>query len=90
MGLKPLLLDTQYRMHPKLAEFPSASFYGGLLQSWPKPKDRPLPPGLTWPNPQVSTASRMLCCAVLCCAVLCCAVLCCAVLCCAVLHAACI
>lgn len=53
MGLKPLLLDTQYRMHPRLAEFPSAKFYGGLLQSWPKPSDRPLPPGLSWPNPQV-------------------------------------
>lgn len=54
MGLKPLLLDTQYRMHPKLAEFPSAKFYKGLLASWPKPLDRPLPPGLPWPNPQVS------------------------------------
>lgn len=53
MGLKPLLLDTQYRMHPKLAEFPSAKFYSGLLQSWPKPADRPLPQGLPWPNPQV-------------------------------------
>lgn len=53
MGLKPMLLDTQYRMHPKLAEFPSARFYNGLLQSWPKPSDRPLPAGLPWPNPQV-------------------------------------
>jgi superfamily I DNA and/or RNA helicase len=53
MGLKPLLLDTQYRMHPSLAEFPSAKFYGGLLCSWPKPADRPLPEGLHWPNVKV-------------------------------------
>lgn len=53
MGLKPLLLDTQYRMHPALAEFPSARFYGGLLRSWPSPADRPLPAGLPWPNAQV-------------------------------------
>lgn len=54
MGLKPLLLDTQYRMHPSLAEFPSSKFYGGLLRSWPKPADRPLPEGLHWPNVKVN------------------------------------
>jgi regulator of nonsense transcripts 1 len=61
MGAKPLLLDTQYRMHPKLAEFPSARFYKGLLQSWPKPSDRPLPAGLPWPNPQVCVFFGVVC-----------------------------
>ncbi|KAG1672361.1 hypothetical protein FOA52_010979 [Chlamydomonas sp. UWO 241] len=53
MGMKPLLLDTQYRMHPEICAFPSAAFYDGLLKSWPTPGDRPLPPGFPWPNPQV-------------------------------------
>jgi regulator of nonsense transcripts 1 len=53
MGLPPLLLDVQYRMHPALCEFPSAQFYGGLLRSWPQPRDRPLPGGIAWPNPKV-------------------------------------
>lgn len=53
MGLPPLLLDVQYRMHPALCEFPSQQFYGGLLRSWPQPQDRPLPGGIAWPNPKV-------------------------------------
>jgi superfamily I DNA and/or RNA helicase len=42
-GVKTFLLDTQYRMHPQLAAFPSERFYGGLLRSFPRPEDR-LPP----------------------------------------------
>lgn len=53
MGLAPLLLDVQYRMHPALCQFPSAQFYGGLLRSWPQPQERPLPGGVAWPNPEV-------------------------------------
>uniref|UniRef100_A0A383VFK2 AAA+ ATPase domain-containing protein n=1 Tax=Tetradesmus obliquus TaxID=3088 RepID=A0A383VFK2_TETOB len=53
MGLPPLLLDVQYRMHPALCDFPSQQFYGGLLRSWPQPQDRPLPGGIAWPNPEV-------------------------------------
>lgn len=53
MGLHPVLLDVQYRMHPGICAFPAAQFYGGLLKSWPKPQDRPLPGGIAWPNPQV-------------------------------------
>ena len=32
-GLEPLLLDTQYRMHPLIAEIPSQLFYQGRLKS---------------------------------------------------------
>ena len=44
-GLAPILLDTQYRMHPRIAEFPSQLFYNGLIQSGITAADRPLPLG---------------------------------------------
>ena len=50
LGLRPDLLDRQYRMHPALAEFPSAAFYGGRVGSDPTPASRPLPAGLLWPG----------------------------------------
>ncbi|KAG2495801.1 hypothetical protein HYH03_006043 [Edaphochlamys debaryana] len=53
MGLAPLLLDTQYRMHPALAAFPSAAFYGGKLLSAPRPSERRPPAAFSWPNPEV-------------------------------------
>ena len=28
----PHMLDTQYRMHPEISEFPRTKFYGGLLK----------------------------------------------------------
>lgn len=52
LGLKPDLLDRQYRMHPALAQFPSAAFYGGRVSSDPTPQSRPLPAGLDWPSPR--------------------------------------
>lgn len=33
LGRKPSMLNTQYRMHPCLSEFPSNMFYGGKLQN---------------------------------------------------------
>ncbi|GAY49723.1 hypothetical protein CUMW_121290 [Citrus unshiu] len=33
LGLKPIRLQVQYRMHPSLSEFPSNSFYEGTLQN---------------------------------------------------------
>ena len=45
-GMQPLLLDTQYRMHPLIADFPSAHFYAGLLHSGISAEDRPLPKGV--------------------------------------------
>ncbi|CAK9006786.1 Regulator of nonsense transcripts 1 homolog (ATP-dependent helicase UPF1) [Durusdinium trenchii] len=49
-GLKPFLLDTQYRSHPKLAEFSSHAFYDGLLKSGIEESQRALPMGVPWPN----------------------------------------
>ncbi|KAL8088976.1 regulator of nonsense transcripts 1 homolog [Apium graveolens] len=33
LGVKPIRLQVQYRMHPSLSEFPSNSFYEGTLQN---------------------------------------------------------
>lgn len=52
----PLLLNLQYRMHPALAEFPSAAFYGGRLASHPRPEERRAAAGFPWPNPAVPVA----------------------------------
>ncbi|XP_065221727.1 regulator of nonsense transcripts 1-like isoform X2 [Planococcus citri] len=52
LGIKPYLLQVQYRMHPVLSRFPSNSFYEGFLQNeqkklpkiefpWPVP-DKPM------------------------------------------------
>ena len=42
-GVPPYMLDTQYRMHPRIAMFPSDLFYGGLLKNGVSaPERRPL------------------------------------------------
>ena len=53
MDKVPSLLNEQYRMHPKIAEFPSNRFYGGRVKSKVDPEDRPLPRGFRWPNRRV-------------------------------------
>eukprot|EP01083_Nonionella_stella_P092488 258965_1 len=45
----PHFLDTQYRMHPILAEFPSIYFYNGDLLTGITAADRSLPVGFDWP-----------------------------------------
>ncbi len=37
------MLDTQYRMHPVIAEFASRQFYGGKLKNGVNAEDRELP-----------------------------------------------
>ena len=44
-----MLLDTQYRMHPLIADYPSRQFYQGLLHSGIGAQDRRLPKGRLLP-----------------------------------------
>jgi AAA domain len=55
-GVPPFMLDTQYRMHPCIAMFPSDLFYGGLLKSGVSaPERRPLQ-GFPWPRGEFPVA----------------------------------
>ena len=56
LGVEVCLLDQQYRMHPKIAEFPSLAFYEGRVGSVPTSKDRPLVSCLNWPEKDVPVA----------------------------------
>jgi len=40
LGLRPIRLQVQYRMHPALSEFPSNTFYEGSLQNGVSAADR--------------------------------------------------
>lgn len=42
-GVASMMLNTQYRMHPQIASFPSKHFYFSKLVSAVKKEDRPLP-----------------------------------------------
>ena len=50
VGVHACFLDTQYRMHPALAAYPSAAFYAGRLASGVGEDDRPPPRGIAWPH----------------------------------------
>lgn len=55
-GVPPFMLDTQYRMHPCIAMFPSDLFYGGLLKNGVSaPERRPLA-GFPWPREEFPVA----------------------------------
>lgn len=55
-GVPPFMLDTQYRMHPAIAMFPSDLFYGGkLLNGVSPPERRPLA-GFPWPREEFPVA----------------------------------
>jgi hypothetical protein len=51
VGVEPCMLDTQYRMHPAISEFPSDCFYGGRIKDGVSAAARPAPAGLHWPRP---------------------------------------
>jgi len=55
-GVRPVLLDTQYRMHPSIAQFPSDAFYAGQLKSGVRPCDREAPQGFNWPDRRLPVA----------------------------------
>ncbi|KAA6359538.1 MAG: putative Regulator of nonsense transcripts 1 [Streblomastix strix] len=40
LGINPVMLQTQYRMHPELASFPSFQFYDGQLRNGVTAEDR--------------------------------------------------
>ena len=44
------LLNTQYRMHPAISEFPSTTFYDGRLINGILPSDRQVPKGFCFPK----------------------------------------
>jgi len=48
-SIRPFLLDTQYRMHPALSEFPSWRWYGGRLRDGVGEEQRQPPGGVEWP-----------------------------------------
>jgi len=48
-GVPTFMLDTQYRMHPKIAEFASDAFYGGKVKNGVPESSRPTIRGITWP-----------------------------------------
>lgn len=49
LGVRPIRLQVQYRMHPALAEFPSNTFYEGSLQNGVTLAERACPFDIPWP-----------------------------------------
>ena len=53
LGVRPLRLEVQYRMHPALSEFPSQTFYEGALQNGVTLADRQCCSDFPWPRPDL-------------------------------------
>ncbi len=52
LGIRPIRLQVQYRMHPCLSNFPSMTFYEGSLQNGISKQDRVMElPNFPWPVP---------------------------------------
>ncbi|CAD8124849.1 unnamed protein product [Paramecium sonneborni] len=52
LGIRPVRLQVQYRMHPELTVFPSNTFYEGTLQNGVTISDRTHSGSFPWPNKQ--------------------------------------
>jgi len=53
LGIRPIRLQVQYRMHPCLSKFPSMTFYEGTLQNGINKEDRLMSDfHFPWPQPQ--------------------------------------
>ena len=50
LGLTPITLNVQYRMHPVLSAFPNKYFYHGMLHNGVNGNDRNLHVEFTWPQ----------------------------------------
>ncbi|XP_022697814.1 regulator of nonsense transcripts 1-like isoform X2 [Varroa jacobsoni] len=61
LGIRPLRLEVQYRMHPALSEFPSNLFYEGSLQNGVFAEERRLK-GVDFPFPQADKPMFFWCC----------------------------
>jgi hypothetical protein len=55
-GVPSALLAEQYRMHPAIAEWPSARFYGGAVRDGVAAAARPPPSGVRWRDAGVPVA----------------------------------
>ncbi|CAF4396880.1 unnamed protein product [Rotaria sp. Silwood2] len=53
ININSIMLDTQYRMHPSLIDFPSKVFYDGSLKTGIKPEQRPTPQEIKFINKQI-------------------------------------
>eukprot|EP00124_Ichthyophonus_hoferi_P000001 Ihof_evm1s1 gene=Ihof_evmTU1s1 len=53
LGIRPIRLQVQYRMHPKLAQFSSDMFYEGTLQNGVSEMERETDYDFPWPSPKV-------------------------------------
>ena len=51
LGVAPVRLQVQYRMHPALSVFPSSMFYDGSLQNAVTAEERKLEIAFPWPRP---------------------------------------
>jgi regulator of nonsense transcripts 1 len=50
VGMTPTMLKTQYRMHPVIAEYPSARYYDNQLENGVSADERDTPAGFLWPD----------------------------------------
>lgn len=53
LNINSIMLDTQYRMHPALIDFPSKIFYNNILKTGIQPEQRPTPKEINFINKQI-------------------------------------